>query len=681
MDYDVIVIWAGSGGLTASIWLAWVWKKVALIEKGDIWWDCTNFWCVPSKALIDIAKKSLWKIDMKTALEEVRNRRQEIKDEETPEKIEKYWMKVIKWLASFKNKNIVFINWEEITAKNIVISTWSHPSIFNIEWLKDKDILTNETVFEQKENIKDLVVVWWGYIWCELAESFANLWVKVTIIQRNTRLIPREEEEASRVLQNVFEDKWINIICNSVIKEVKWDKIIILDKEWKEKTEIKFDKVLLALWREANIDKLDLDKVWIKYNRWIKVNKYNQTNEKNIFAIWDCVDWNPQFTHLANNQARWVIRNILLPFFKSSVKNSILPSVLYTNIEVARVWKTREELLKVFSKEEIKTEILYFTQNDRSKLTEDQVGFVKINFKALTWKILWATIVWKSAWEMLPILWSAMENRISWYKLSKQIFAYPTKAELIKKVADKFVVGTLSNIKKEILFFLKNNIFQIITAIIWLSLIFSFFLYKSNTWFTISEISINIYNYIKSNPSVWPLIYIVFYTFRPIIFFPGTFMTFMSWALFGFWWGFLYTSIWANLSAILAYFLWWIFWKKLIKDESSSWILIELKSKANESPFISILMTRLLFFPFDAVNYISGLLKINFKWFFLATVLWIIPWSAVFILAWAAFYNTDKELTSLTDALKWIDTTMLLYASILFIFTIILAKVLKKKYK
>ena len=59
--YDIIVIVSGSGGLTVSIWLANAWKKVALIEKGLIWWDCTNFWCVPSKALIDIAKN--WKFD------------------------------------------------------------------------------------------------------------------------------------------------------------------------------------------------------------------------------------------------------------------------------------------------------------------------------------------------------------------------------------------------------------------------------------------------------------------------------------------------------------------------------------------------------------------------------------------------------------------------------------------
>jgi len=82
-DYDAIVIWAWSWGLTVSIWLAAAGKKVVLIEKGLIGGDCTNYWCVPSKALIDVAKS--WKYyNIQDALQEVRARRKSIQDEETP---------------------------------------------------------------------------------------------------------------------------------------------------------------------------------------------------------------------------------------------------------------------------------------------------------------------------------------------------------------------------------------------------------------------------------------------------------------------------------------------------------------------------------------------------------------------------------------------------------------------
>jgi uncharacterized membrane protein YdjX (TVP38/TMEM64 family) len=89
-----------------------------------------------------------------------------------------------------------------------------------------------------------------------------------------------------------------------------------------------------------------------------------------------------------------------------------------------------------------------------------------------------------------------------------------------------------------------------------------------------------------------------------------------------------------------------------------------------------VLMTRLLFFPYDITNYACGFLKVKVKEFTLATFLGIIPWSAVFILAGAAFHN--EKLTSFSDALKDIDVTLLYYAAGLFVITLAFAKILKR---
>jgi pyruvate/2-oxoglutarate dehydrogenase complex dihydrolipoamide dehydrogenase (E3) component/uncharacterized membrane protein YdjX (TVP38/TMEM64 family) len=675
--YDVIVVWAWSGGLTVSIWLASAWKKVALIEKWLIGWDCTNYWCVPSKAFIDIAKS--WKYsNLKDALKEVRVRRKKIQDEETWDKIEQYWMKVISWKAVFSNKNTLVVDGKEkVTASQIIISTGSHPMMHDIEWLQEKYVLTNKSVFELDENIKNLVVVWWGYIWCELAESFANLWVKVTIIQRNVRLIPREEENASEILEKVFREKWIKIFTSSNILGVEWKKIIIRDTDLEENKEIVFDKVLVALWRWPNIDGLGLEKIGVKHDkRWVFVNKFNRTNIKNIYAIWDCVHSNPQFTHWANNEWRGVIRNILFSFIKSNVRKLVVPSVLYTNLEVARAWKTEKELISLYGTWGIVTEVIHFHENDRSKLTKDEIGFIKINFKRLTGKVLWATIMCTRAWDMLPALVLAMQNDFSAYKLAKLIYPYPTKSDLIKRVADKFVVGTIRNIKGEIGYFLKANMLQIITAIIWFCLLFSFFTYKHLNYLSFEQIALDVYNFIWWHMFIGPFIYIFLYAVRPIVLFPATFMTFMSWALFWFWWGLIFTLVWENMSASFAYLLGRIFWKKMIWKGSSIWIIDDLKNKANESPFMAILMVRLLFFPFDLVNYVSGFLKINFKGFFFATLIWIIPWVSVFVLAWSAFHS--EKIESFSAALKNIDITLLYFAALLLVLSILFAKLVKK---
>lgn len=672
--FDVIVIWSGSWWLTVSIWLASAWKKVALVEKWLIWGDCTNTWCVPSKAFIYLAKNNPDKLWVKDILEKVRAMRKIIQDEETPEKIESYGMKVFKWFASFKDTNTILIDWKkELSAKNIVISTWSHANSLEIEWVNSEDILTNETIFELNQNISDLVVIWGWYIWCELAESFANLWVNVTIIQRNEYLIPREEKESSNLLKEIFKNKKIDVFTKSNVIKSESNHLIINDENWEHK--IKYDKILIALWRWANIDKLWLEKVWIKSSKWgIKVDKYNKTNIKNIYAIWDCVENNPMFTHWANNEGRWVIRNILLPFVKSSTRNAILPATLYTNVEVSRVWQTIEELMVNYNEDDIVSKIMYFDKNDRSILTDNKIGFVKINFKRFSWKILWATIVWTNAWEMLPILTSAMQNNISAYKISKIIFSYPTKAELIKKVADSFVVTTVSNIKWEIKYLINSYILQLITWVIWFSIIFSYLFFKSKYSLGNVDIAKILYDFFTTN-MYWPIIYILVYAIRPLVFFPATFLSFMSWAIFWIWWWLFYTIVWENLSANFSYSLWKIFWKRLI-PEWSTWVLSELKSKTINNSFISILLTRLLFFPFDIVNYISGILKVERKWFFFWTLIWTIPWSLVFILAWSSVENVwDFDFSNIH-----INFNLVILSIILFVLSLILAKFLRKKW-
>ena len=695
MDYnfDAIVIWAGSGGLTTAIWLVGAGKKVALIEAGRIGWDCTNFGCVPSKAFIDVAKS--WEYTWtKLALEEVRKRRDVFRNHESPKWIEDMWITFFAGKWSFKDKNTIIISspfenkgstwneiegegfWkEEITAKNIIISTGSHGNSYPIEGLEKKDILTNEEIFEIDEDIKDLVVVGGWYIGCELAESFANLWVNVTLIQRNTRLIPREEEESSEVIEKIFKDKWMEVLTNTVIQKADWKKLIIEDRATKKLREVPFSKILVALWRSANVSNLDLENAWIMYSKkWISVDKFNRTKAKNIFAIGDCVEANPMFTHWANNEWRGVVRNILVPFWKSSVRKAVLPATLYTNVEVSRVGKTQEELMKIYVEEDIVSKKIYFDQNDRSKVTQDEVWFIKINFKRISGKILWATIVWTKAWDMLPILVSAMQNNISAYKLSNLVYSYPTKAELIKRVADQFVVWTISNIKWEIKYFLKDNILQIVTGILWLSMIAWFFYTKSKLGLSNLEVAKEIYNFVESNAFWWPLIYICLYAIRPIVMFPATFMTFMSGALFGVWGWFLFTMIWENLSANFAYFLWRIFGKKLIKPESS-WIFASLQERLSWNSFMPVLMTRLLFFPFDLVNYASWILRVRWRWFFLWTLIWIIPWALLVIIAWASVENASEfDLSQIS-----INTNMLLISGAIFIASLWLAKFLKKK--
>lgn len=177
-DFHTLVIGSWPGGLTVAIWLAKAGKKVALIEKEYIWWDCTNFWCVPSKAFLDISSKNVLS-DVVKILDEVRLRREHIRWEETPELLETYGIHFFSWEASFISEHKVVIDSKiELSSQYIVIATGSSPQIVDIPWLQHQYILTNKNVFDTDlQDIKSIAIIGGWYIGCELAEAFNRSWV------------------------------------------------------------------------------------------------------------------------------------------------------------------------------------------------------------------------------------------------------------------------------------------------------------------------------------------------------------------------------------------------------------------------------------------------------------------------------------------------------------------------
>lgn len=403
------------------------------------------------------------------------------------------------------------------------------------------------------------------------------------------------------------------------------------------------------------------------------MGRYNRTNQKHIFAIGDCVAGNPQFTHWANNEGRCVIRNILFPYIKSSYQKRILPTVIYTDIEVARVGKTQTELLAKMSKEDFRTITYDLAENDRSRITDGEMGCVIVHFSRMRGRVLGATIVAKNAGEMISMFTSAMENGLRATQIARQIFSYPTRSEAIKKVADKFVISSLQNIRADITWWLKKHTLQIVTACIWITLIILFLHYKFSRDLSTGDIALQLYNFMQGGGIYAAVLYIFAYAIRPVVLFPATLMTFMSGALFGLPMGFVYTMIGENMSANLAYFLGRIFGKDLIQSDRG--ILTDLSRRLEKSSFGAILFTRLAFFPFDAVNYASGILRAKWLGFFLATLVGIIPGALVFIIAGASIRG--EQITSFSDI--QVDTSYLWGALGLFLVTVTIAKILQKK--
>jgi len=463
-EYNTVVIGSGPGWLTVAIGLWVMGKKVCMIEKAHIGWDCTNYGCVPSKSLLHYARMHEGeKTPVVDAMNYARHHREEVREEETPEILASYGVETRFGFGSLKDKHTVVItkndgSQETITTKRIVICTWSKARTVPVEGVADEDILTNEELFEMDYEIETLAILGDGVIACEMAEAFAGLWVAVTMISKHDEILDRYDPEVGTWMHQYLESKWVKILLNAqpVESKKKWE---LLVKAWEKEEIVLFDKLLMAIGRVPLIKGMNLEENWVKTDRWgIIVNTYGKTAVGNIYGVWDCLTKNPRMTHWSNHQWRHLVQNLIagFGFANPSLKKHPLPGVLYTGVEVATVWVNEKQAIEKYGRENLVIRSHAFEKNDRSKLTDSTQGFMKVVAKRGTLRIVWVTIVGKNAGEMLPLYVYAVKHKISLWKLSSLIFAYPTRAEIIKWLIDEYLHDMSKDWKKELVWAIKR---------------------------------------------------------------------------------------------------------------------------------------------------------------------------------------------------------------------------------
>ncbi len=349
-EYDVIVIGAGSGGLTVAVGLVKVGKKVLLVEQEHIGGECTNSGCIPSKALLHCAQnysKSL-KIAGQTEMSEnyrqqafshVRQTINKVLAEETPEHMAKLGITVVKGEAVFVGRNKITVNSETYTFKKAVIATGSSPRLLDIAGLGTEQILTNQNLYKLEEIPRRLLIIGAGPIGMEMGQALAMLGSEVSLIDTGSRLAKLEDEAISPIITKVFTDLDIDLLLNAKVKRILNN---IADIEISDHsghvTELKqigFDKVLVAIGRVPNIPK-GLKTANVKTTEsGVTVDKTWRTSNKNIYALGD-VAGKFKFTHVADDTARQVIVHIISRgLFRP--KEKLIPKVTFTEPEIGQV--------------------------------------------------------------------------------------------------------------------------------------------------------------------------------------------------------------------------------------------------------------------------------------------------------------------------------------------------------
>jgi len=449
-DTNIIVIGAGSGGLIASLIAAAVKAKVTLIEKHQMGGDCLNTGCVPSKALIKSARfmydvKNSAKYGIKSAsaefefadiMERVQDAIKKIEPHDSVERFTGLGVDCISGEGKIVDPWTVEVNGQKITARNIILATGARPFVPPLEGLDQVDWYSSDNIWELRQQPKRMIVLGGGPIGCELAQSFSRLGSEVTQVEMAPKIMGREDDEISELIEKDFKSENINVLTNTKAISCKRDteQLLVCEQNGK-KIEIPFDAMLVAIGRKPNVEGFGLEELGIKLrkNTTVETDDFLRTNFDNIFAVGD-VTGPYQFTHTASHQAWYATVNSLFGQFKKfKADYSVIPWATFTDPEVARVGLNETEA----KEKNIRYEVTTYGLDDLDRAIADSAdhGLVKVLTVPGKDRILGVTIVGAHAGDLLTEFVTAMKYKLGLKKILGTIHTYPTMSEANKAVA------------------------------------------------------------------------------------------------------------------------------------------------------------------------------------------------------------------------------------------------------
>jgi pyruvate/2-oxoglutarate dehydrogenase complex dihydrolipoamide dehydrogenase (E3) component len=440
--FDIVVIGAGSGGLSVAAGAAQMGARVALIEAGEMGGDCLNSGCVPSKALLAAAKQAhvhatsprfgvtydAPKIDFAAVKNHVAEVIATIAPHDSQERFEGLGVTVVRGFGKFIDARIVEAAGSRLTAKRFVIATGSRASLPPIAGLAETPHHTNETIFADRTKPEHLLIIGGGAIGAEMAQAHVRLGCKVTILEAFT-MMPRDDAEAVAMVKATLQAEGVRILENAKITQINGT-IGNISALLESGETITGSHLLVAAGRTPNIQTIGLEAAGVKFEKnGIIVDSRLRTSQKHISAIGDCRQ-GPQFTHAAGYDAGIIIRNLLFRL-PAKANYSAMPWVTYTNPELAQVGLTEVAARKLHS--DIALLKLGFDANDRAITERRTGGFIKVISRGR--KILGVTVVGAGAGEQMALWTQAVAGKLSLGDIAGQIMPYPTYQELGKRIA------------------------------------------------------------------------------------------------------------------------------------------------------------------------------------------------------------------------------------------------------
>ena len=465
---DILVIGAGSAGLSVAAGAVQMGASVVLLEGHKMGGDCLNYGCVPSKALIATGKAAhtqrhseqygvtpaAGEVDYAAAKDHVSDVIEQIAPVDSQERFEGLGVQVIREYGRFISDSEVQAGDTVIKARRIVIATVSSPMVPPIDGLDSVPFETNETLFDLREKPEHLLIVGGGPIGMEMAQAHVRMGCAVTVIEGDQAL-GKDDPETAAVLLRILKDEGVTIEENAKAAKIRGSAGNI-EVETEDGRIFRGSHLLMAVGRKTNTDKLDLDRAGIETEKGsVKVDASLRSSNRRVYAIGD-VAGGMQFTHMAGYHAGVVIRSLLFAI-PSKAKTMHIPWVTYTAPELAQVGAT-EEQARAQHGDKLEVVRFHYNENDRAIAERHTAGFIKV--MVVKGKPVGASIVGHLAGELIGLWALALANNMKMSQIAGMVAPYPTYGEINKRAAGAYFSPRLfdSKLVKSVVSFVQKVI-------------------------------------------------------------------------------------------------------------------------------------------------------------------------------------------------------------------------------
>jgi pyruvate/2-oxoglutarate dehydrogenase complex dihydrolipoamide dehydrogenase (E3) component len=444
--FDAIVIGAGQAGPSLAGRLTAAGRRVAMIERKLFGGTCVNTGCTPTKTMVASAyaahqarRATFYGVTLNGAVAvdiKAVKARQEALSSKSRAKVEG-WLRgmqnctVYNGHALFESAHEVRVGAELLTAEQVFLNVGGRAAIPDLPGIHQVKYLTNTSLLQLEVLPRHLVIVGGSYVGVEFGQMFRRFGSDVTIVERETRLVPHEDEDVSAAVKDILEREGIHLRLRSecINFEPRGEDVAVGVNCQSDETAVVGSDVLLALGRRPNTDDLGLERAGVEVDAhgYIVVDDQLRTRAPGIWAMGDC-NGKGAFTHTAYNDFEIVAAN-LLDNDPRRVSDRLPAYALYMDPPLGRVGLTETAVRRSGKPALIGTRPM--TKVSRALEKGETEGFMKVLVDAGTKQILGAAILGTGGDEAIHCILDIMYARAPFTTIQRAVHIHPTVSELI----------------------------------------------------------------------------------------------------------------------------------------------------------------------------------------------------------------------------------------------------------